>query len=175
MLESGPGLDSKLAACSQDACSCQRDQETVVFGRRRSACSLWVTGALWFSTLRQYACSIYVSSCSLSHSQYAFPALFDSMQHLVDLFGQFYGLMRHLLPRLLLLLRGFISRSHASLASVGVAAYARLVSSCGTQLAAEGWQEVGWLTADPQSCSRLTGMCLLQHHSLCFQLVCGFG
>jgi brefeldin A-inhibited guanine nucleotide-exchange protein len=61
----------------------------------------------------------------------------------VDLFGQFYALMRHLLPRLLLLLRGFISRSHASLASVGVAAYARLVSSCGQQLDAEGWTEVG--------------------------------
>lgn len=65
-----------------------------------------------------------------------------SLQHLVDLFGQFYGLMRHLLPRLLLLLRSFISRSHASLASVGVAAYARLVSSCGRQLDAQGWQEV---------------------------------
>jgi brefeldin A-inhibited guanine nucleotide-exchange protein len=64
------------------------------------------------------------------------------VQHLVDLFGQFYSLMRHLLPRLLLLLRGFISRSHASLASVGVAAYARLVSSCGKQLDAEGWTEV---------------------------------
>jgi hypothetical protein len=68
------------------------------------------------------------------------PALF--VQHLVDLFGQFYTLMRHLLPRLLLLLRGFISRSHASLASVGVAAYARLVSSCGKQLDADGWTEV---------------------------------
>jgi brefeldin A-inhibited guanine nucleotide-exchange protein len=67
------------------------------------------------------------------------------LQHLVDLFGQFYVLMRHLLPRLLLLLRGFISRSHASLASVGVAAYARLVSSCGAHLDADGWQEVGRL------------------------------
>lgn len=65
------------------------------------------------------------------------------LQHLVDLFGQFYSLMRHLLPRLLLLLRGFISRSHSSLASVGVAAYARLVSSCGKQLDADGWAEVG--------------------------------
>lgn len=69
-----------------------------------------------------------------------------SLQHLVDLFGQYYGLMRHLLPRLLLLLRGFISRSHSSLASVGVAAYARLVSSCGKQLDADGWAEVrDWL------------------------------
>lgn len=64
------------------------------------------------------------------------------LQHLVDLFGQFYVLMRHLLPRLLLLLRGFISRSHTSLASVGVAAYARLISNCGDQLDAEGWTEV---------------------------------
>lgn len=63
-------------------------------------------------------------------------------QHLVDLFGQYYSLMRHLLSQLLLLLRSFVSRSHASLASVGVAAYARLVSSCGAQLDLEGWQEV---------------------------------
>lgn len=72
-------------------------------------------------------------------------------QHLVDLFGQFYGLMRHLLPRLLLLLRGFISRSHASLASVGVAAYARLVSSCGQQLDPEGWTEVSYECLKPRS------------------------
>lgn len=75
----------------------------------------------------------------------------------MDLFGQFYGLMRHLLPRLLLLLRGFISRSHASLASVGVAAYARLVSSCGQQLDAEGWTEVSYECLKPRSRPVLRG------------------
>jgi hypothetical protein len=64
-------------------------------------------------------------------------------QHLVDLFGQFYKPMGPLLPRLLDLLRGFIARSHASLASVGVAAYTRMVASCGTKLDSDAWQQVG--------------------------------
>jgi brefeldin A-inhibited guanine nucleotide-exchange protein len=64
------------------------------------------------------------------------------VQHLVDLFGQFYGVMKPLLPRLLVLLRSFISRSHASLANVGVAAFTRLVGSCGKQLDADTWLEV---------------------------------
>jgi brefeldin A-inhibited guanine nucleotide-exchange protein len=65
------------------------------------------------------------------------------LQHLVDLFGQFYEPMGPLLPRLLELLRGFIARSHASLASVGVAAYTRMVASCGTKLDSQAWQQVG--------------------------------
>lgn len=69
--------------------------------------------------------------------------LLHVLQHLVDLFGQFYSLMRGLLGRLLVLLGGFISRSHASLASVGVAAYVRLINSCGDQLDAQSWLEVG--------------------------------
>ncbi|WIA22572.1 hypothetical protein OEZ86_009559 [Tetradesmus obliquus] len=64
------------------------------------------------------------------------------LQHLVDLFGQFHEPMGPLLPRLLELLRGFIARSHASLASVGVAAYTRLLASCGGQLDDEAWQQV---------------------------------
>eukprot|EP00775_Hariotina_reticulata_P008270 gene8270-8458_t len=64
------------------------------------------------------------------------------LQHLVDLFGQFYGPMRPLLPRLLVLLRSFISRSHASLANVGVAAYTRMVGSCAKQLDPDTWLEV---------------------------------
>jgi brefeldin A-inhibited guanine nucleotide-exchange protein len=79
------------------------------------------------------------------------PRTHPSTQHLVDLFGQFHALMSHLLPQLLLLLRGFIARSHTSLASVGVAAYVRLVHSCGSQLDAQGWREVSCeLRAWPQ-------------------------
>jgi brefeldin A-inhibited guanine nucleotide-exchange protein len=50
--------------------------------------------------------------------------------------------MGPLLPRLLDLLRGFIARSHASLASVGVAAYTRMVASCGAKLDNDAWQQV---------------------------------
>lgn len=60
----------------------------------------------------------------------------------MDLFGQFYDLMQGLLGRLLVLLASFISRSHASLASVGVAAYVRLINSCGNELDGQTWCEV---------------------------------
>jgi brefeldin A-inhibited guanine nucleotide-exchange protein len=67
----------------------------------------------------------------------------------VDLFGQFYEPMAPLLPRLLELLRGFIARSHASLASVGVAAYTRMVASCGDKLYSTAWQQVSLCDLKP--------------------------
>jgi brefeldin A-inhibited guanine nucleotide-exchange protein len=60
----------------------------------------------------------------------------------VDLFGQFYPALRPMLPRLLALLAGFMARSHAALASVGVAASARLVANCGPHMDAATWGEV---------------------------------
>ena len=52
-----------------------------------------------------------------------------------------------MLGRLLQLLGSFISRSHASLASVGVAALSRTVDGCGKMMSPETWQEVsaGWV------------------------------
>lgn len=64
------------------------------------------------------------------------------LQHLVDLFGQFWDLVGPLFGRLLQLLASFISRSHASLASVGVAALTRAVEGCGPKMSADTWQEV---------------------------------
>ncbi|KAI8465270.1 MAG: hypothetical protein J3K34DRAFT_525495 [Monoraphidium minutum] len=64
------------------------------------------------------------------------------LQHLVDLFGLFYPALRPMLPRLLALLAGFMARSHAALASVGAAAFARLVASCGPHMDEATWREV---------------------------------
>jgi hypothetical protein len=47
-----------------------------------------------------------------------------------------------MIGRLLQLLGSFISRSHASLASVGVAALSRTVDGCGKMMSHETWQEV---------------------------------
>jgi len=82
-------------------------------------------------------------TCSLtSQSPPSSPSPLPPQQHLVDLFGQFYPSVRPMLPRLLSLLAGFMARSHAALAAVGVAAFARLVVSCGPSMDAATWSEV---------------------------------
>ncbi len=61
----------------------------------------------------------------------------------MDLFVQFYGTMRPQLPRLLELLASFMVRPHQSLASVGVAAFTRLLNTCGPLMDGDTWLEVG--------------------------------
>ncbi|GIM16143.1 hypothetical protein Vretimale_18795, partial [Volvox reticuliferus] len=64
------------------------------------------------------------------------------LQHLVDLFVQFYDEAFTLLSRLLDLLRGFMNRSHQSLAAVGVAAFVRLAVKAGPIMNETCWEEV---------------------------------
>ncbi|EFJ50436.1 hypothetical protein VOLCADRAFT_80189 [Volvox carteri f. nagariensis] len=64
------------------------------------------------------------------------------LQHLVDLFVQFYDEAFTLLSRLLDLLRGFMVRSHQSLAAVGVAAFVRLAVNAGPIMNETCWDEV---------------------------------
>eukprot|EP00198_Chlamydomonas_reinhardtii_P005607 XP_001694943.1 SEC7/BIG-like ARF-guanine nucleotide exchange factor [Chlamydomonas reinhardtii] len=64
------------------------------------------------------------------------------LQHLVDLFVQFYDEAFTLLSRLLDLLRGFMNRSHQSLAAVGVAAFVRLAVNAGPIMNETCWEMV---------------------------------
>ncbi|GFH28986.1 brefeldin a-inhibited guanine nucleotide-exchange protein 2-like, partial [Haematococcus lacustris] len=64
------------------------------------------------------------------------------LQHLVDVFVQFYEETKQLLPQLLDLLLGFMNRSHQSLAAVGVAAFVRLVNSAATRMDSNAWATV---------------------------------
>ncbi|GIL58910.1 hypothetical protein Vafri_13917 [Volvox africanus] len=64
------------------------------------------------------------------------------LQHLVDLFVQFYDEAFTLLSRLLDLLRGFMNRSHQSLTAVGVAAFVRLAVKAGPIMNETCWEEV---------------------------------
>ncbi|KAG2485588.1 hypothetical protein HYH03_015653 [Edaphochlamys debaryana] len=64
------------------------------------------------------------------------------LQHLVDLFVQFYDEASTLLSRLLELLRGFMNRSHQSLAAVGVAAFVRLAVNAGPIMNETCWEMV---------------------------------
>jgi len=61
------------------------------------------------------------------------------LQHLVDLYVQYYAVLRPLLGRVLELLATFMRRSHQSLAAVGVAAFVRLLVASAPQLDAAAW------------------------------------
>lgn len=61
------------------------------------------------------------------------------LQHLIDLFVQYYSVAAGLLERLLDLLKSFMNRTHQSLASVGVAAMVRLVTQAGPLMDGEQW------------------------------------
>uniref|UniRef100_A0A061RZG9 Brefeldin a-inhibited guanine nucleotide-exchange protein 2-like n=1 Tax=Tetraselmis sp. GSL018 TaxID=582737 RepID=A0A061RZG9_9CHLO len=61
------------------------------------------------------------------------------LQHLIDLFCHFFSVAQVMLPRLLELLKGFIRRSHQSLAAVGVAALVRLISEAGPIMSDAHW------------------------------------
>lgn len=69
------------------------------------------------------------------------------LQHLVDLFVQFYPRVAPLLGRLLDLLAGLMRRSHQSLAAVGTAAFVRLATGTGDALDEAAWQKVAALTS----------------------------
>lgn len=60
------------------------------------------------------------------------------LQHLVDLFLQFYAVLHPLLDRLFVLLVGFVQRPHQSLASMGIAALVRFVTRA-EQMTNEIW------------------------------------
>ena len=53
------------------------------------------------------------------------------LQNMVDIVVQFYDVLQPLLPRIIDLLLGFVRRTHKSLASVGVAAFVRLINNAG--------------------------------------------
>jgi brefeldin A-inhibited guanine nucleotide-exchange protein len=55
----------------------------------------------------------------------------NCLQHVVDLFTKFYKDLRVLLPQLIDFVGGFIGRNHENLASMGVAAYLRLLLAIG--------------------------------------------
>lgn len=61
---------------------------------------------------------------------------------MVDLFASFPELLLPLLPRLLELLSGLVTRAHAPLAAVGVAAYVSLADGAGRRLSEEQWEQV---------------------------------
>eukprot|EP00873_Tetraselmis_striata_P021183 jgi/Tetstr1/441447/TSEL_029692.t1 len=61
------------------------------------------------------------------------------LQHLVDLFVHFFPVVNPTMNRLLALLADFISRTHQSLAAVGVAALVRLIAEAGPLLTDEHW------------------------------------
>ncbi|KAL3151968.1 hypothetical protein ABBQ32_001092 [Trebouxia sp. C0010 RCD-2024] len=63
------------------------------------------------------------------------------LQHIIDITVKFYPVVQPLLGRVLELLLNFIRRTHQSLASVGVAALVRLVTSAGSQMSSSMWQE----------------------------------
>ncbi|MEW5298187.1 MAG: hypothetical protein WDW36_001338 [Sanguina aurantia] len=70
------------------------------------------------------------------------------LQHLVDLFVEFYSEAHSLLSRMLELLNGFMNRSHQSLAAVGVAAFVRLATQAGPLLSNDGWQQLAQSLVD---------------------------
>lgn len=63
------------------------------------------------------------------------------LQHLVDLFLQFYGVLHPLLDRLFALLIGFVQRPHQSLASMGIAALVRLIGGAAENMTQEIWSD----------------------------------
>ncbi|DBA82002.1 TPA: hypothetical protein ACH3X1_007704 [Trebouxia sp. C0004] len=63
------------------------------------------------------------------------------LQHIIDITVKFYPVVQPLLGRVLELLLNFIRRTHQSLASVGVAALVRLVTSAGSHMSSSMWQE----------------------------------
>ncbi|GMH32506.1 hypothetical protein BSKO_00340 [Bryopsis sp. KO-2023] len=61
------------------------------------------------------------------------------LQHLVDLYLQFYPVLSSFVDRLFLLLSNFMRRPHQSLASMGVAATVRLINNAGEMMDKETW------------------------------------
>lgn len=62
------------------------------------------------------------------------------LQHLVDLYLQFYLVLGSFVDRLFTLLSNFIMRPHQSLASMGVAALLRFLESAGEKMDHETWK-----------------------------------
>jgi len=56
------------------------------------------------------------------------------LHHVIDLFTKFYGELRGLLPQIVAFLNGFIGRNHENIASMGVAAFQRLLLAIGDQV-----------------------------------------
>jgi len=86
-----------------------------------------------------------------------------TLQHMVEVVARYHGPVPELLGRTLELLGGLVRRNHAALASVGVAALARLALVCGQDASNGTWDELAAAFASAAGDTAPEVAALIQH------------